>query len=98
LACQYQRNNRDHRFTAAARQLNYSQSAVSMQLRRLEDELGINVLKRNTQTPEPTWVGREVLGYAREMLRLDRELRERLADQKVAGTVAACRSDCKSRV
>jgi DNA-binding transcriptional LysR family regulator len=74
-------------FTAAAKQLDYSQSAVSMQIRRLEDELGMNLLKRNSQTPEPTWVGREVLGYAREMLRLDRELRERLADQEIAGTV-----------
>ena len=74
-------------FTAAAKQLNYSQSAVSMQLRRLEDDLGVNLLKRNAQIPEPTWVGREVLGYAREMLRLDRELRERLADREIAGTV-----------
>lgn len=73
--------------TAAAQQLSYSQSAVSMQLRRLEDSLGVILLKRNAQTPEPTRLGREVLGYAREMLRLNGELQERLAEQEIAGTV-----------
>lgn len=74
-------------FTAAARQLNYSQSAVSMQLRRLETELGVTLLARDARTIEPTRPGREVLGYAREMLRLGGELRERLAEREVAGTV-----------
>lgn len=73
--------------TAAAQHLSYSQSTVSMQLRRLEERLGFDLLKRHSQTPEPTWQGREVLGYAREMLRLDRELQKRLVDQEVAGTV-----------
>lgn len=74
-------------FTTAAQQLNYSQSAVSMQLRRLESELGVALLARNARTIEPTRPGREVLGYAREMLRLNGELRGRLAEREVAGTV-----------
>lgn len=74
-------------FTEAARQLNYSQSAVSMQIRRLEDELDTALLKRGSQKPEPTRIGQEVLGYAREMLRLNSELHEHLDEQEVAGTV-----------
>lgn len=58
-----------------------------MQLRRLETELGVALLARDSRTIEPTRPGREVLGYAREMLRLNGELRERLAGREVAGTV-----------
>jgi DNA-binding transcriptional LysR family regulator len=74
-------------FTAAAAQLNYSQSAVSMQLRRLETELGVVLLERDSRVIKPTRSGREVLGYAREMLRLSGELRHTLAKREVAGTV-----------
>lgn len=74
-------------FTAAAEQLHYSQSAVSMQLRRLEAELDTPLLMRDSRVLQPTRAGREVLGYAREMLRLNGELRSRLADREVAGTV-----------
>jgi len=73
--------------TTAARRLNYSQSAVSMQIRRLEDDLDVELLKRNARTLELTRAGREVLGYAREMLRLNEELQNHLAEQEVAGTV-----------
>lgn len=74
-------------FTAAAKQLNYSQSAVSMQLRRLEAELDTALLMRDSRVIEPTQSGREVLGYTREMLRLNGELRHTLAQREVAGTV-----------
>lgn len=74
-------------FSAAAKQLSYSQSAVSMQLKRLEDDLGVDVLMRRSGTVEPTRFGLEVLGYAREMLRLDAELQHKLAEREVAGTV-----------
>lgn len=74
-------------FTVAAEQLNYSQSAVSMQLRRLEAELGVAVLTRESGVVQPTRPGLEVLGYAREMLRLNGELRNKLAEREVAGTV-----------
>lgn len=74
-------------FTAAADRQNYSQSAISMQLRRLEDDLGVALLVRDTRVVEPTQPGREVLGYAREMLRLNGEVRNKLAEREVAGTV-----------
>ncbi len=74
-------------FTAAAKQLNYSQSAVSMQLRRLEAELDLDLLIRDSPRVKPTRPGREVLGYTREMLRLNGELQQTLAQREVAGTV-----------
>ncbi|HET7314271.1 LysR family transcriptional regulator [Salinisphaera sp.] len=74
-------------FTGAARQLHYSQSAISMQIRRLENELGVSLLKRESRSIEPTRAGGEVLGYAREMLRLNGELRHRLAEREIGGTV-----------
>src|SRR5699024_6334185 len=67
--------------------LHYSQSAVSMQLRRLEDELDIVLLARDSRVVTLTPPGREVLGYAREMLRLNSELRHTLSQRRVAGTV-----------
>jgi DNA-binding transcriptional LysR family regulator len=42
--------------TAAARQLNYSQSAVSMQLRRLEDELEITLFDRTHSRSPASWM------------------------------------------
>lgn len=74
-------------FSAAAERLNYSQSAVSMQIRRLEEELGVTILTRVSGAITPTRSGLEVLGYAREMLRLNGELQQKLAEHEVAGTV-----------
>lgn len=74
-------------FTAAAKQMNYSQSAISMQVQRLEDALGVALLARTSRQLKPTRAGRETLGYAREMLRLNSELKERLSNAEIAGKV-----------
>lgn len=74
-------------FTAAAKQMSYSQSAISMQLQRLEDSLGVALLARTSRQLKPTRAGREALGYAREMLRLNSELKDRLSDAEIAGKV-----------
>lgn len=74
-------------FTAAAKKLNYSQSALSMQVQRLEEALGVALLARTSRQLRPTRAGRETLGYAREMLRLDSELKGRLSDSEIAGRV-----------
>ena len=57
-------------FTRAAEQLNYSQSAISMQIKRLEAELGTRLIERGSVL-RPTRQGRQALGHAREMLRLN---------------------------
>jgi DNA-binding transcriptional LysR family regulator len=48
-------------FTRAARALNLSQPALTVQVRQLEDVLNVRVLDRNTRTVQVTRVGRELV-------------------------------------
>lgn len=54
--------------TAAARQVSRSQSAVSMQLKKLEDSLGRPLLNRGPKHLSLTPAGFELLGHARKVL------------------------------
>jgi DNA-binding transcriptional LysR family regulator len=54
-------------FTGAARQLNLSQSAVSVQIRELEERLGVRLLDRLGKKAYPTEAGREVIAHARRI-------------------------------
>ena len=54
-------------FTGAARQLNLSQSAVSVQIRELEDRLGVRLVERLGKKAYATAAGREVLEHARRI-------------------------------
>lgn len=65
-------------FTGAGRRLNLSQSAVSAQVVRLEEQVGQPLLVRNTRSVTLTEQGRTLLGYARAMLNLSEEARARL--------------------
>ncbi|TFF21680.1 LysR family transcriptional regulator [Jiella endophytica] len=60
-------------FTKAAEEVFKTQSAVSMQIRRLEDRLGVSLFERNGRTIEVTDAGARLLAYARRMLSLSRE-------------------------
>jgi DNA-binding transcriptional LysR family regulator len=55
-------------FTQAALDLHIAQSALSQQVRRLEGELGVELLRRNTRRVEVTEVGELVLARARRAL------------------------------
>jgi DNA-binding transcriptional LysR family regulator len=55
-------------FGRAAQRLHIVQSAVSQQLRRLERELGVELLDRTTRTVRLTDAGRRLLPHAREVL------------------------------
>jgi DNA-binding transcriptional LysR family regulator len=55
-------------FTRAAEQLRVSQPAVSAQIRRLERELGEELLDRSERSVRPTAVGAAVLPHARAAL------------------------------
>lgn len=61
-------------FTTAAEQLGYAQSTVTMQIKQLEDELGCPLFerlgKRIVLTPE----GEKLVGYAQQVVRLEREI------------------------
>jgi DNA-binding transcriptional LysR family regulator len=54
--------------TKAGEELYLSQSAVSQQIRRLEDELGLEVFRRTSRSVELTAEGRVILGYAQRVL------------------------------
>ncbi len=73
--------------TRAAALLNLTQSAVSMQIKRLEDGLGrpffFRTARRLTLTPE----GEQLLAYARKMLDLNDELLARLDDSAFQGEI-----------
>lgn len=60
-------------FTKAAREVNLTQSAVSLQLRRLEDQVGSRLIVRNTHGARLTERGEVLLSYARRILALHKE-------------------------
>ena len=78
----------DHRsFTRAAVMLNRTQSAVSMQIKRLEERLGTELFNRTKANVDLSAAGEGLLGYARRILTLNEEAVGRLAERKVAGVV-----------
>ncbi|NUU02720.1 LysR family transcriptional regulator [Herbaspirillum robiniae] len=60
-------------FARAAIHLSRSQSAVSMQLKRLEEQVGHALFQRNGRGMVPTESGQELLAYARKILELHDE-------------------------
>jgi DNA-binding transcriptional LysR family regulator len=73
-------------FSAAAEQLGRSQSAISLQIKRLEDTVGQPVLRRSQgRVDGPTSEGRVLLDYARRMLRLNDEAWACFAQPQMAG-------------
>ncbi len=52
-------------FSDAAESLQLTQSAISKQIKALEDELGVPLLTRNTSSVEPTAIGRRVYDIAK---------------------------------
>ncbi len=71
--------------TRAATQLNLTQSAVSMQLKRLEDTLGLPLLDRSARTIALTAQGEQLLAYARRLLALNDEAWGRLTHPAFEG-------------
>jgi len=78
----------DHRsFTRAAAVLNRTQSAVSMQVKRLEDRLGVTLFQRTKTEVSISPAGEGLLGYARRILSLSDEAVGRVSDHKLEGVV-----------
>ena len=73
--------------TRAAGLLNLTQSAVSMQIRRLEDALGCELFSRVTRRLVLTVEGEQLLGYARRMLDLNDEALARLTSGVFEGEI-----------
>jgi DNA-binding transcriptional LysR family regulator len=68
--------------TRAAGVLNLTQSAVSMQVRRLEDALGVQLFNRAARKMVPSPEGEKLISYARRILALNDEVLMRLAPQQ----------------
>jgi len=79
-------------FSAAAAELDCTQSRISHAIAQLERELGTRLLVRTPGGSQPTEAGRRVLDKAHAMLRLEEALRASVAAQEtVAGRVrVAC--------
>lgn len=73
--------------TRAAGFLNLTQSAVSMQLKRLEESLGIALLDRSARTIALTPMGEQLLSYVRRMLELNDEIYGKLTAQDFEGEI-----------
>lgn len=73
--------------TKASGFLNLTQSAVSMQIKRLEESLDLKLLDRSGRGVALTGAGEQLLGYARRMLALNDEVYSRLTDQAFEGEV-----------
>ncbi|WP_342236887.1 LysR family transcriptional regulator [Inquilinus sp. OTU3971] len=74
-------------FTRGAAALNRTQSAVSMQIQRLEGAIGAAVLDRSRRGLRLTPAGEVLLGYARRILSVSAEAMGRLRDLQVEGIV-----------
>ncbi|MCB8838014.1 LysR family transcriptional regulator [Aurantimonas sp. VKM B-3413] len=74
-------------FTKAADDVFKTQSAVSMQMRRLEDRLGVQLFERNGRTIRITDEGARLLAYARRMLTLSQETLSAFDQEAMQGHV-----------
>ncbi len=73
--------------TRAASILNLTQSAVSMQIKRIEDVLGKAIFVREARKLIPTFDGELCISYARQILRTHDEMYARLTDKEFDGVL-----------
>lgn len=73
--------------TRASGLLNLTQSAVSMQIKRLEEVLDQPLLDRSGRGVTLTAAGEQLLGYARRMLELNDEVLGRMTSEAYEGTL-----------
>lgn len=71
----------------AAPDLNRSQSAVSMQLKKLEDALQCELIQRSNRHIELTPQGELLLGYARRLMNLHHEIQSTFSDGELTGRI-----------
>ena len=73
--------------TKAAQQLHLTQSAVSMQLKRLEESLAQPLLDRSGRGVSLTNQGEQLLSYGRRMMALNDEVMARMTDDAFEGEI-----------
>lgn len=80
-------------FTRAAERLNCVQSAVSMQIRRLEESLQARLLERGSRHVRLTAEGEILVQFAKRIMRLKDQALEEIGQQSVIGRVRLGASD-----
>ncbi len=73
--------------TRAATQLNLTQSAVSLQIKRLEETLGQSLFERNGRGVTLTAAGEQLVGYSRRLLAANDETWERMKAAPATGEI-----------
>jgi len=74
-------------FSSAARHLHRTQSAVSMQVKRIESMIGHQVFNRNGRSITLTVEGEKLLPHARQMLKINDEAIAELVTPEIEGSV-----------
>lgn len=74
-------------FTRAGERVHRTQSTVSQQIKRLEDDLGQQLLDRSGKDVLPTEAGERLLSYARRLLALAEEARDVVGRPSTEGAV-----------
>jgi len=74
-------------FVRAADRLNRTQSALSMQIKRLEEMLNAELFDRTVRPPQLTIAGEKLVAYAREIISLNDSALEDIRASEVAGAV-----------
>ena len=74
-------------FTQAAKQVNRTQSAVSLQIRKLEEDMGKSLFRRESRGVALTYEGQGLLKYARRLLRLHDEAVASLTGPDLSGSI-----------
>src|SRR5436305_12850531 len=74
-------------FTEAARRVHKTQSAVSMQIKRLEERLGEELFLRDGRTVVLTSEGEALYGRARKSLRLNADIGDIGPNEELAGSI-----------
>lgn len=74
-------------FTKAAKTVHLTQSAVSLQIKRLEEELGVALLTRVAKTVKLTGGGKDLLAYARQIIQLHDEAVLTISNREMLGHI-----------
>src|SRR5688572_21418625 len=74
-------------FTRAAEVVHKTQSAVSMQMKRLEERIGRPIFERDGRVSKLTDEGERLLDYARRIVKLNAEAMSSIASASLSGRV-----------
>ena len=81
-------------FTVAGETLGYSQPTISFQIKKLEQELGVQLFERIGHTVSLTSDGQKALSYAQQICHLSQEMLQASgSDMEIRGTVRMAMAD-----